>query len=68
MAYEPYHHSQMQDYEYPVEKVAEVMTHLPKVSALAQWALDARSWTLEKVAPGCLSRRVQNTMNIVMRP
>jgi tryptophan synthase beta chain len=33
MAYEAYHHGQLEDYEYPVEKVAEAMTHLPKVTA-----------------------------------
>ena len=33
MAYEAYHRGQLQDYEYPVEKVAEAMTHLPKVPA-----------------------------------
>jgi len=33
MAYEAYHHGQLEDYEYPVEKVAEAMTHLPKVPA-----------------------------------
>ena len=32
MAYEAYHHGQLEDYEYPVEKVQEAMTHLPKVS------------------------------------
>jgi hypothetical protein len=31
MAYEAYYHGQLEDYEYPVEKVAEAMTHLPKV-------------------------------------
>jgi tryptophan synthase beta chain len=35
MAYEAYHHGQLEDYEYPVEKVAEAMTHLPKVTAFA---------------------------------
>jgi tryptophan synthase beta chain len=35
MAYEAYHHGQLEDYEYPVEKVAEAMTHLPKVPAMA---------------------------------
>ena len=34
MAYAAYHHGQPQDYEYPVEKVAEAMTPLPKASAL----------------------------------
>jgi len=33
MAYEAYHHGQLQDYEYPQEKVDEAMTHLPKVTA-----------------------------------
>jgi tryptophan synthase beta chain len=33
MAYEAYHRGLLQDYEYPVEKVAEAMTHLPKVPA-----------------------------------
>src|SRR6266851_3928361 len=33
-AYEAYHHGQLEDYEYPVEKVAEAMTHLPKVPAM----------------------------------
>jgi tryptophan synthase beta chain len=31
MAYDAYHHGQLQDYEYPTEKVAEAMAHLPKV-------------------------------------
>ena len=35
MAYEAYHHGQLEDYEYPAEKVAEAMTHLPKVPAMA---------------------------------
>jgi len=35
MAYEAYHHGQLEDYEYPVEKVQEAMTHLPKVTAFA---------------------------------
>jgi tryptophan synthase beta chain len=35
MAYEAYHHGQLEDYEYPVEKVQEAMTHLPKVPAMA---------------------------------
>ncbi len=35
VAYEAYHHGQLEDYEYPVEKVAEAMTHLPKVPAMA---------------------------------
>jgi tryptophan synthase beta chain len=34
MAYEQYLHGQLQDFEYPVEKVAEAMTHLPKVPAM----------------------------------
>jgi tryptophan synthase beta chain len=34
MAYEAYHRGQLQDYEYPVEMVAEAMLHLPKVPAL----------------------------------
>ncbi len=33
-AYEQYLHGQLQDYEYPAEKVAEAMTHLPKVPAM----------------------------------
>ena len=33
MAYEAYHRGQLQDYEYPVEQVAEAMTHLPNVPA-----------------------------------
>jgi tryptophan synthase beta chain len=33
MAYEAYHRGQLQNYEYPAEKVAEAMTHLPKVPA-----------------------------------
>lgn len=33
MAYEAYHRGQLQDYEYPVEMVAEAMMHLPKVPA-----------------------------------
>lgn len=32
-AYEAYHRGQLQDYEYPEEKVAEAMTHLPRVPA-----------------------------------
>ena len=32
MAYEAYHHGQLEDYEYPVEAVAEAMTHLPAVA------------------------------------
>lgn len=32
-AYEQYLHGQLQDYEYPVDKVQEAMTHLPKVPA-----------------------------------
>ena len=35
MAYEAYHHGQLEDYEYPIEKVQEAMTHLPKVTAFA---------------------------------
>ena len=44
MAYEAYHHGQLQDYEYPVQKVEEAtlapaatagVTHLPKVTAFA---------------------------------
>jgi len=34
MAYEQYLHGQLQNYEYPVDKVAEAMTHLPKVPAM----------------------------------
>ncbi len=32
MAYDAYNQGQLQDYEYPVEMMAEAMTHLPKVS------------------------------------
>ena len=35
MAYEAYLHGQLQDYAYPAEKVAEAMTHLPHVPAMA---------------------------------
>ena len=35
MAYEAYHHGQLEDYEYPQAKVDEAMTHLPKVPAMA---------------------------------
>jgi predicted alternative tryptophan synthase beta-subunit len=35
MAYEAYQRGQLQDYAYPVDKVAEAMTHLPKVPAMA---------------------------------
>ncbi len=35
MAYEAYLHGQLQDYEYPADKVAEAMTHLPQVPAMA---------------------------------
>jgi tryptophan synthase beta chain len=35
MAYEAYHHGQLRDYEYPAEKIAEAMTHLPKVQVPA---------------------------------
>ena len=35
MAYEAYLHGQLQDYEYPADKVAEAMTHLPHVPAMA---------------------------------
>ncbi len=34
-AYEQYLHGKLEDYEYPVEKVAEAMTHLPKIPAAA---------------------------------
>jgi tryptophan synthase beta chain len=34
MAYEAYLHGQLEDYEYPADKVAEAMTHLPKVPAM----------------------------------
>ena len=34
MAYESYLHGQLQDYAYPADKVAEAMTHLPKVPAM----------------------------------
>ena len=32
MAYEAYHHGQLEDYEYPQEAVEEAMTHLPQVN------------------------------------
>lgn len=32
MAYDAYHRGQLQDFEYPAEKVDEAMTHLPKVA------------------------------------
>jgi tryptophan synthase beta chain len=32
MAYEAYHHGQLQDYEYPEEAIAEAMAHLPQVA------------------------------------
>ncbi len=35
MAYEAYLHGQLEDYEYPADKVAEAMTHLPKVPTMA---------------------------------
>src|SRR5512134_2449602 len=35
MAYEAYHHGQLEDYEYPQEMVEEAMTHLPQVPAVA---------------------------------
>ena len=35
MAYEAYHHGQLEDFEYPVEKGHEAMEHLPKVTAFA---------------------------------
>jgi len=34
-AYEAYHHGRLEDFEYPREMVAEAMTHLPKVPAMA---------------------------------
>ena len=34
MAYQAYHHGQLEDYEYPIERVNEAMTHLPKVPAM----------------------------------
>ena len=34
-AYEAYHHGKLEDYEYPVERVEEAMTHLPNVPAMA---------------------------------
>ena len=34
MAYEAYQRGQLQDYEYPTEKVAEAMAHLPKVPVI----------------------------------
>ncbi|HLE27997.1 MAG TPA: TrpB-like pyridoxal-phosphate dependent enzyme, partial [Anaerolineales bacterium] len=30
-AYDAYHQGQLEDYEYPAERVAEAMTHLPQV-------------------------------------
>ncbi len=35
MAYEAYHHGQLEDFEYPQAMVTEAMTHLPKVPAMA---------------------------------
>ncbi len=35
MAYEAYHHGQLEDYEYPVQMVEEAMTHLPQVPIMA---------------------------------
>lgn len=35
MAYEAYHHGQLEDFEYPQEKMDEAMTHLPQVLAMA---------------------------------
>ncbi len=35
MAYEDYHTGKLEDFEYPVAKVAEAMTHLPQVPAMA---------------------------------
>ncbi|MFO0613390.1 MAG: TrpB-like pyridoxal phosphate-dependent enzyme [Polyangiaceae bacterium] len=32
MAYDAYHRGELQDFEYPTEKVEEAMTHLPKVA------------------------------------
>jgi tryptophan synthase beta chain len=34
MAYDTYHNGQLEDYEYPAARVAEAMTHLPKVPAM----------------------------------
>ena len=34
MAYEAYHHGQLEDFEYPAEAIAEAMQHLPQVPAL----------------------------------
>jgi hypothetical protein len=35
MAYEAFHHGQLEDYEYPQAMVEEAMTHLPNVPAMA---------------------------------
>ena len=34
MAYEAYHHGQLQDYEYPAEAIADAMAYLPRVPAM----------------------------------
>jgi tryptophan synthase beta chain len=34
-AYDAYHQGKLDDYEYPVEKIEEAMSHLPKVPAMA---------------------------------
>lgn len=34
MAYDAYHNGKLEDYEYPVERVEEAMTHLPQVPAM----------------------------------
>ncbi len=34
MAYEAYHHGQLEDFAYPAEAIAEAMQHLPQVPAL----------------------------------
>jgi hypothetical protein len=35
MAYEAYHHGQLKDYEYPIEKLEEALPHQLKVPAMA---------------------------------
>jgi hypothetical protein len=32
MAYEAYHHGQLEDYEYPQAAVDEAMAHLPEIA------------------------------------
>jgi hypothetical protein len=34
VAYDKYFAGQLEDYEYPSEKIKEALTHLPKVKAL----------------------------------